>query len=159
MPDLHFSILINGSADTIFAVLADLSHYDRWLKGSKAFGEIREITPLPVGLGTTYSDAGPSGIRQGEVTEYDPPTRLSFHQPMQVKQGLVRGTIDIHLRHTLEQVEQATRVRRDLTLGLHGLLKVAQPFVLSAFRQENERMLRALKQYVEQGAQISSTSN
>lgn len=152
MLDLHVPILINGSAETIFALLADLSHYDRWLPGSKAFGEIREITPLPVGLGTTYIDVGPSGIRHGEVTEYDPPIGLSFHQPMHVKQGLVRGTIDIHLRHTLEQVERTTRVNRDLTLGLHGLLKVAQPFVLSAFRKENERILLALKQYVEQGS-------
>jgi uncharacterized protein YndB with AHSA1/START domain len=152
MSALHFSILINGSAKTIFALLTDLSQYDRWLPGSKAFGEIRDITPLPVGLGTTYIDAGPAGIRHGEVTEYDPPTRISFHQPMQVKQGLVRGTIDIHLRHTLEQVEQTTRVNRDLTLGIQGLLKVAQPFVISAFRQENERMLLALKQYVEQGS-------
>lgn len=152
MPDLHFSILINGSTKTIFALLADLSQYDRWLPGSSAFGEIRDIAPLPVGLGTTYIDAGPAGIRYGEVTEYDPPIRLSFHQPMQVKQGLLRGTIDIHLRHTLEQVGQTTRVNRDLTLGVQGLLKVAQPFVISAFRQENERMLQTLKQYVEQGS-------
>jgi uncharacterized protein YndB with AHSA1/START domain len=151
MPNLHFTILINASAETIFALLADLSHYDRWLPGSKAFGEIRDIVPLPVGLGTTYIDAGPSGVRQGEVTAYDAPRRISFHQPMHVKQGLVNGTIDIHLRHTLEQVEQMTRVNRDLTLQLHGLLKVARPFVISAFREENKRMLLALKRYVEQG--------
>jgi uncharacterized protein YndB with AHSA1/START domain len=150
MPNLHFTILINGSSETIFALLTDLSHYDRWLPGSKAFGEIRDIAPLPVGLGTTYIDAGPSGTRHGEITEYDPPTRISFHQPMQVKQGLIRGTIDIHLRHTLEQVGQTTRVNRDLTLGIQGLLKVVQPFVISAFRRENEPMLLALKQYIEQ---------
>jgi uncharacterized protein YndB with AHSA1/START domain len=152
MPDLHFTILINGSAETIFTLLADLSHYDRWLPGSKAFGEIRDIAPLPVGLGTTYIDAGPSGIRKGEVTEYDEPKRISFHQPMQVKQGLISGTIDIHLRHTLEQVEQTTRVNRDLTFQIHGLLRAARPLVVSAFRQENERMLLALKKHVEQGS-------
>ena len=32
-----------------------------------------------------------------------------------------------------------------------GLLKVAQPFVIAGFRQENERMLLALKRYVEKG--------
>jgi hypothetical protein len=78
---------------------------------------------------------------------------------MQVKQGLLRGTIDIHLRHTLEQVEQTTRVNRDLTLGIQGLLKVAEPFSISSFRQENERMLQVLKQYVEQGKQISPTAS
>jgi uncharacterized protein YndB with AHSA1/START domain len=151
MPELHFTTLIEGSADTIFALLADLEHYDRWLPGSKAFGTITQISPLPVGLGTTYIDAGPAGTRRGEVTEYDPPTRISFHQPMQVQQRWLTGTIDIHLRHTLEPVEQMTRLNRDLTLHIHGLLKVAQPFVIAAFSQEHECMLLALKRYVEQG--------
>jgi uncharacterized protein YndB with AHSA1/START domain len=151
MPTLHFTTLIEGPAETVFALLADLEHYDRWLPGSKVFGAITHISPLPVGLGTTYIDAGPAGTRHGEVTEYDPPTRLSFHQPMQVKQGFLTGTIDIHLRHILEPVEQMTRLNRDLTLGILGLLKVAQPFIVAEFRQENERMLLALKRYVEQG--------
>src|SRR5215469_16523276 len=151
MPELHFTTLIAGSAETVFALLADLAHYDRWLPGSKSFGAITHIAPLPVGLGTTYIDAGPSGTRHGEVTEYDPPTRISFHQPMHVKQGRLFGTIDIYLRHTLEPMEQMTRLNRDLTLGIQGLLKLAQPFVLAAFRQENKRMLLALKRYVEKG--------
>jgi hypothetical protein len=68
-----------------------------------------------------------------------------------VKQLLLTGTIDIHLRHTFEPVEQMTRMNRELTLHIHGLLKVAQPFVVASFRQENERMLLALKRYVEKG--------
>jgi uncharacterized protein YndB with AHSA1/START domain len=151
MPELHFTALINGSAETIFALLADLEHYDRWLPGSGAFGGITEIAPLPVGLGTTYVDAGPAGVRHGEVTAFEPPTRISFHQPMQVKQGIVRGTIDIHLCHTLVPEGQMTRLNRDLTLGIRGVLKTVQPVVIASFRKENERVLRILKQYVEQG--------
>jgi uncharacterized protein YndB with AHSA1/START domain len=151
MPELHFTILINGSTETIFALLADLEHYDRWLPGSRAFGGITEIAPLPVGLGTTYVDAGPAGVRHGKVTEFEPPTRIAFHQPMQVKQGVLRGIIDIQLRHTLVPEEQMTRVNRDLRLGIHGLLKAAQPLIIASFRRENERMLQKLKQYVEQG--------
>lgn len=147
MPELHFTTLIEGSVETVFALLADFEHYDRWLPGSKAFGTITQIAPLPVGLGTTYIDAGPLGTRHGKVTEYDPPTCLSFHQP---QRGL-SGTIDIHVRLTLEPVEQMTCLNRDVTLHIQGLLKVVQPFVIVAFRQENERMLLALKQYVEQG--------
>jgi uncharacterized protein YndB with AHSA1/START domain len=151
VPDLHFTVLINGSAETIFALLADLQHYGRWLPGSEAFGGITEIAPLPVGLGTTYIDAGPSGVRHGRVTEFEPPTHISFHQPMQVKQGVLRGTIDIYLRHTLEPEEQMTRLSRDLTLDIQGVLKAVQPLVVASFRKENERMLRTLKQYVQQG--------
>jgi hypothetical protein len=58
MPDLHFTTLIEGSAETIFALIADLAQYDRWLPGSKSFGAITQISPLPVGLGTTYIAAG-----------------------------------------------------------------------------------------------------
>jgi hypothetical protein len=54
-------------------------------------------------------------------------------------------------RDFIETVEQMTRLNRDLTLGIHGLLKVAQPFVIASFRQEHERMLLALKRYVEKG--------
>jgi carbon monoxide dehydrogenase subunit G len=151
MPNLHFTILIQSPPEPIFALLADLAHYDRWLPGSSSFGAITEISPLPVALGTTYIDAGPSGIRRGEVTEYDPPAVISFRQPMQVKQGFITGAIDIYLRHTLEPQGQTTRLDRDLTLTIHGLLKLAQPVILAQFRQENERMLLALKRYVEKG--------
>jgi len=47
-----------------------------------------------------------------------------------------------------------TRVNRNLTLRIRGLLKVAQPFVIATFRQENERMLLALKRYVEKGTRF-----
>jgi uncharacterized protein YndB with AHSA1/START domain len=150
MPDLHFTTLIEGPAETIFALIADLPHYDRWLPGSGSFGTITEIAPLPVGLGTTYVDAGPTGTRRGEVTEYDPPTRIAFRQPMELKGRFPGGTIDIHLRNTLEPGETATRVNRDLTFQVHGLLKVAQPLVAREFRKENERVLSALKRYVEE---------
>jgi uncharacterized protein YndB with AHSA1/START domain len=124
MPALHFTILIHGSPETIFALLADLAHYDRWLPGSASFGGITEIAPLPVGLGTTYIDAGPAGMRHGTITEFEPPRHLSFHQPMQV---VLRGTIDIYVRQTLEPEGQMTRLHRDLTLAIHGILKAVQP--------------------------------
>ena len=155
MTDLHFTVLIHGSAATIFGILADLEHYDRWLPGSSAFGGITHITPLPVGLGTTYIDAGPAGVRHGRVIEYEPPTLLSFHQPMQVKPEFLHGTIDIHLRHTLEQQGPETRLNRDLALDIPGRLKIVQPFVIRSFRMENERMLRELKDYIEQNGAVA----
>jgi uncharacterized protein YndB with AHSA1/START domain len=151
MPDLHFTTSIEGPAEEIFALIADLPNYERWLPGSSDFGAIAEIAPLPVGLGTTYVDAGPTGTRHGEVTEYDPPTRIAFNQPMKVKWRPLGGTIDIQLRNTLEPGEGTTRVNRDLTYEVHGLLKLAQPLVRAAFRKENERVLSALKRYVERG--------
>jgi uncharacterized protein YndB with AHSA1/START domain len=146
MPDLHFTTTIKGSAETVFALVADFTHYDRWLPGSGSFGTITVTSPLPVGLGTTYVDAGPAGTRYGEVTAYDPPKRICFHQPMNVQR---LGTIDIHLCQTFEQMGQMVQVNRDLTIQVRGVLKVAQPLVLSQFRHENARVLLALKHYIE----------
>jgi hypothetical protein len=53
MPASHFTVHIGGPSEIVFALIADLTQYDRWLPRSKAFG-----------LGTTYVDTGPSGAMQ-----------------------------------------------------------------------------------------------
>src|SRR5476649_2766294 len=121
MPKLRFTKNIQSSAETIFAVIVDLPGYHRWLPGSESFGAISDISSDPIGLGTTYVDAGPSGKRYGSIVEYTPPTNIGFHQPMQLT-GLIRGTIDITLSYTLESAQGTTRVIRDVTVTPHGLL-------------------------------------
>jgi uncharacterized protein YndB with AHSA1/START domain len=149
MLDLHFTALIRGRSETVFELIADLAHYDRWLPGSAAFGSIQDISPLPVGVGTRYIDAGPAGTRYGEVIEYDAPRCIAFHQPMTLRGVSWLGPIDIRLRHTLEQHGEHTRLDRDLTLDMQGPVKLARPAVVAAFRKENQRMLDVLKRYVE----------
>jgi uncharacterized protein YndB with AHSA1/START domain len=148
MGEMRFTILVEAPAEEIFAVIADVAGYATWLPGSKSFGVTTDISPLPVGLGTTYVDAGPAGVRRGEVTAYEPPGRICFHQPMDVA-GPLRGTIDIHLCHTLEPTDGATRVGRELTLGIPGALKLATPLIKGMFRKENQRVLAALKAHCE----------
>ena len=158
MAQLHFEAEIRGSPEAIFAIIADLTGYHRWLGGSDSFESITEISPLPVGAGTTYTDAGPAGTRRGTITEFDPPVAIAFHQPMQVS-GPIRGTIDIHVRCTLEQIGDATRLKRDLTIRPRGRLLLAQPIVLRAFRRETQRMLLALQNHVECGGLGARTRN
>jgi uncharacterized protein YndB with AHSA1/START domain len=64
----------------LFDLLADMPHYGRWLPDSDAFGGTRDVFPYPVQQGTRYIDYGPAGERHGVVTQFDPPTRLVFHQ-------------------------------------------------------------------------------
>ncbi len=109
------------------------------------------MSPYPVRLGTTYLDAGPAGQRPGSVTAYDPPRHIAFHHTMLLQQGLFTADIDVHVRYTLEPVEGETFVLRelDLTIQITGWMKIAEPFVLYAFRKENVRILAELKRYVE----------
>jgi uncharacterized protein YndB with AHSA1/START domain len=149
MAQLHFEVEIRGSAEAVFEAIADLNGYQRWLGGSDSFESISEIAPLPVGLGTTYVDAGPAGVRHGTVVEFVRPVAITFRQPMRVS-GPIKGTIDIDVRCALEARDGVVRLTRDLTIVPHGLLVLARPILLRAFRRENERMLAALKRFIEE---------
>jgi hypothetical protein len=153
MPTSHprFTARIESAPETIFDLIADMPNYGRWLPGSDAFGGTTEVSPYPVRLGTTYLDAGPAGQRPGFVTGYDPPKHISFHHTMLLEKGPLTANIDVHIRYALEPVEGATCVIRDLdlTIQIPGLLRVAEPLVVWAFRKENVRILAELKRYVE----------
>jgi hypothetical protein len=154
----RFRAQIAGSPETIFDLLADMPNYGRWLPGSQAFGGTTQVSPYPVRLGTTYLDAGPAGQRPGSVTGYDPPKHIAFHHTMLLKKGLLTANIDVNIRYTIEPTGPTTDVIRDLdlTIEIPGLLKIAEPVVLWAFRKENVRILAELKRYVEARAAKSS---
>jgi len=90
---------IHCSAEKIFDVIIDFRGQDRWLTKSSAFHGTSEISMNPVTLGTTYREPGPFGVRNGTVTEFERPTKLTFHQPMTIK--LHSGIVDVTMRYTL----------------------------------------------------------
>ena len=147
----QFTTRIEGSDALIFDLIADLPNYGRWLPESQAFGETTDVTPYPVRLGTTYVDAGPLGQKPGKVIAYDPPRAIAFHHTMLLDMGPLAANVDMNVRYWLEPHGGATRVVRDLdlTIQMHGPLRVAQPLVAQALRKENVRILAELKRYVE----------
>jgi hypothetical protein len=114
----RFTARIEGSPKTIFDLIADMPNYGRWLPGSEAFGRTTQASPYPVRLGTASVDAGPAGERRGSATAYGPPKYIAFHRTMLLKQGSLTANIDVHVRCTLELVERATWVIRDLDLTI-----------------------------------------
>ena len=154
---LHFEFTaqINGSPDTIFDLLADMPNYGRWLPGSSAYGGTVNVTPYPVRLGTTYLDAGPVE-KPGEVTEFARPHRIGFHHVVQIRRPFATD-VDARVRYTLEPKDGGTFVTRDLDLGmdLRGLLMLARPLLVVAFRRENSRTLACLKAFVERASAVT----
>jgi len=148
--DLRFTTHIHGSPETIFDLVADMPNYARWLPNSSAFGGTVDVKPYPVRLGTTYLDAGPI-LKPGSVTEFDRPQHISFHHTVQVRRGPLNTDVDARIRYTFEPRDGGTFVDRRLTLtfDLQGIFRLALPFILYGFRQENDRTLAALKRYIE----------
>ena len=150
MPSLRFTADMNGTRETIFDLIADLTHYDRWLPGSKVFAGMTQVSPASPGVGTTYAD----GTMRGSITEFNPPEHIAFEQSMPIKALLLTGKLDMHVRYTLEATEsdgQATHVMREVTFHLHGILGAARPLLVSTIRRESGRMLEIMKRYVERG--------
>lgn len=138
---------IRCPAETIFDLITDFRGQDRWLTASSAFHGTFEISSNPVTLGTTYREPGPFGVRNGSVTEFERPTRVTFHQPMTMKLGL--GTVDVTVRLTLTPGEATTHVKRVVTIDVPWRLKPVQPLLAREFRVESARTLHALKAYAD----------
>ena len=139
---------IHAPVERIFAAIVDLRGYDRWLAPSSVFEGITDISSDPIVLGTTWSEPGPNGIRRGTVTEFEAPTRVTFHQPMTMSPRLL-GIIDITVSLTLTPGPTSVHVRRVVTIGIPWPLRIAEPLVVRQFRTESGRTLRALKHLAE----------
>jgi len=148
MARFHFESEMHSTAERVFAAIVDLRGYHRWLTPSKSFGETTDLSSDPITLGTTFLDSGPGGVRHGVVTEFAPPTRVTFHMPMTMRPRLL-GTIDIHVIYALTSTATAVHVRRDGTVTVHGPLKLVRPVVVRQIQNESERTLLALKAFVE----------
>ncbi len=115
--DLRFTARIQGSAEAIFDLVADMPNYSRWLPDSSAFSGTINVTPYPVRLGTTYLDAGPIE-KPGVVTEFDRPRHISFQHTVQVRQSLLHTDVKTRIRYTFEPDDGAILS----TAGLLSLL-------------------------------------
>src|SRR5438046_9125600 len=79
---------IDAPVERIFAAIVDLRGYDRWLATSKVFEGITDISSDPIALGTTWSERGPHGVRHRTGTDLEAPPRVTFHQPLTLRQRL-----------------------------------------------------------------------
>lgn len=138
---------INASPQRVYATLADLNGYGRWLSRSRTTAE-REH---PVRTGTSYSDASLIGTAQGTVLKCEPDRLLVFHQAATPRRS-GGSRIAITSRYELTPIDGGTRVLRTGTIVTGGLIKAVHPMVVAAIRSENRRTLRALKDFLEQPA-------
>jgi hypothetical protein len=157
---LRFTSQIRGLRETIFDLVADMPNYGRWLPNSEAFAGTTDVHPYPVRLGTTYLDAGPVQ-KPGVVTDFERPTHIGFHHTVMIRTALLKTDIDARIRYSFEARQRGTLVLRelDLTLTVRGISRLALPYLLHAFRKENERTLACLKRYVEAQSASATSSD
>lgn len=151
MIELRWETDIRASALAVFALLANLRDYDRWLPRSSSFNGTTTISEGPIGVGSTYVEPGPLGTRFGRITAYVYPTRIDFEQPMYMRPAFL-GVVGIKLFHTLTPGPETVHLVRTLQVTPQGFAKLLMPFAKGAFKAENERMIATLKAVAEREA-------
>jgi uncharacterized protein YndB with AHSA1/START domain len=142
---MDFTINISRPADEVFALVADLSNYHRWLRPSSLYVGTTRVSGVPTSLGTTYVDRSRQAILRGRVTQFRPPELIAFQQV--TRSPLGRLAIDIEYR--LDDQGTSTRLYRTTTPRLSGLLVLVGPLIVRSIRHENLRTLAAMKRYLE----------
>jgi len=148
---IHLELSIAAPRATIFAILTDLPAYSTWLPPSSAFKGTTSVSSSPVGLGTTYLEPGPAGLRKGEIVEFEAPRKVAFHQPMSMKPYFLGIVLDVRVEMNLEEGEGGvTLLKRDVQLGYPWVLWPFKVLVDNEFRRESWRTMELLKVHVEQ---------
>lgn len=150
MTELKLEADIDGPAEKIFDLITDFGGQDRWLPRSSSFRGTTLMSDGPVTLGSRYRESDPFGIRNGTVTEFEPPAKVTFRQPMTLR--LHAGTIGVTVAYTLTPAAGLTHVTRIVTLEIPRSLRLARLPLIRAFRRESTRTLLALKTHAGQPA-------
>jgi uncharacterized membrane protein len=141
------AIEIDRRPEEVFAYLDQLDRHGEW-QGAIVSTRVETEGPTRVGsraVDTRRVPGGPRDVRY-EVTEHDPPRKVSFRGT----DGPVRpvGTV------TIEPLGDGSRSRVQLELDLqgHGLGKLVAPFARRQAAKEVPQDQARLKQRLESGA-------
>jgi hypothetical protein len=100
----------------------------------------------PLGLGTAYFDATRLGTFHGEVTDYEPPTRIGFRETLRMfGSDLMEARPD----YVLEADQDRTIVRHVAEGELFGVMRLMKPVAAVLARSERARTLKSLRRSLE----------
>ena len=146
MASVSVSVEINAPAQKVFDVVTDLQSYPNWLPNSDLFKGTTEISDSPIKAGTTYNESG----RPGRVLELERPSRVVFHQPLNLDPTKEDHVLDITVEVTLEEnAEGVTTMVRNAYFGYPEPLLSLQTSFEESGTGESARVADLLKKYVE----------
>ena len=92
-------------------------------------------------------------MRHGKITEFDPPARLSFEQPMTMRPEAL-GVVGILLSHVLTPGSNGVHLLRALDLTPRGRTKFAMPLLILAFRKAQAPVFEPVKRSYSRSTQL-----
>jgi len=139
-------ITVQRPAEEVFERLADLSGYGRWMHRTGLFRRCAPTSDTPLGPGTTYRDHTWMGTFVGEISEFQPPTRIAFSETLTVfGRPLTRARPEYDLRD-----QGSGTVVHHVAVGeLYGWMRLMKPAAAWLANSERSRTLNSLKRSLE----------
>jgi uncharacterized protein YndB with AHSA1/START domain len=141
-------IVIRRSVADTFERLANVSEYGGWMHRNGLFRRCRLTSDAPVRAGTTYVDATWMGTFEGEVTEFEPSTRLAFRETLRLF-GIT--LMQARPAYLLEGDDTSTTVHHVAAGSLYGVMRLMKPVAAWMAKGERTRTLRSLQRSLESG--------
>ena len=137
---------IDRPVEEVFARLADLRDYGTWMHRTGLFRRCHQVSDGPIALGTTYLDATRMGTYRGEVTVFEPPSRIGFRETLR---WLGSASAEARPEYFLEADQQRTIVHHVAEGELFGWMRLMKPAAALMARSERARTLNSLSRSLE----------
>lgn len=138
---------IDRSIGDVFARLADLSGYARWMHRTGLFRRCGQTSDGPLVKGTAYFDASRMGTFRGEVTDFEPPSRIAFRETLR---WFGSDVMEARPEYFLEADQGRRTILRHVAEGeLFGWMRLMKPVAALLARSERARTVESLRRSLE----------
>jgi uncharacterized protein YndB with AHSA1/START domain len=130
----------------VFARLADLDGYAKWMHHTGLFRRSGQTSDGPAGTGTAYLDATRIGTFRGQITDYQPPSRIGFRETLR---WFGSDLMEARPEYFLEADHDKTIVHHVAEGELFGLMRLMKPAAALLANGERTRTVESLRRSLE----------
>ncbi|MFL5911759.1 MAG: SRPBCC family protein [Gaiellaceae bacterium] len=130
----------------VFALLADIDGYRTWMHRTGLFRRSGQTSAGDRGPGTAYFDATRMGTFRGRITDYQPPSRIGFHETLR---WFGADLMEARPEYFLEADGDSTIIHHIAEGELFGLMRLMKPVAALMARSERMRTVRSLRRSLE----------
>jgi uncharacterized protein YndB with AHSA1/START domain len=137
---------IDRPVGDVFARLADLDGYRTWMHRTGLFRRAGQTSDGRLGPGTAYFDATRMGTFRGQITDYEPPSRIGFRETLR---WFGSDVMEARPEYFLEADGDRTIVHHVAVGELVGLMRLMKPVAALLARSERRRTVESLRRSLE----------
>ena len=137
---------IDRPIEAVFDRVADLAGYGTWMHLTGLFRGSGQTSDGPLGKGTSYFDATRMGTFRGEVTDFQPPSRIGFRETLR---WFGSEVMEARPEYFLEADQGKTIVIHVAEGELFGWMRLMKPMAALMAKSERARTVGSLKRSLE----------